>query len=101
MKTKRSHAENSALVCSLDSLWGPLSDNEVAELHGNDFWVPLVQLPGNSDSYQIEEEDLKQLICLLIWKRMEREMLDENFGLITQLEQQLDSFGSSFDEAFK
>ena len=101
MKTKKSIAEDFAQVCNLDSLRRPLSDDEVAALHGNEFKIPLPRPSDDSISYQIEEKDLRKLIYFLIWKRMEREMLDEHFGLIPQFEQQLDGYTSSFNKIFK
>ena len=61
----------------------------------------LSQPLGSSKPRQIEEEYLKQLIYLLIWKRMEREMLDKYSGLIPQFVRQLDSYTSSFDKVFQ
>ena len=101
MKTKRSPAEDFVTVCSLDALRRPLRDNEVEELYGHEFKIPLPHPSGNSNSHQIEEEYLKQLIYLLIWKQMEKEMLDENSGLISQFVRQLDSYTSSFDNVFE
>lgn len=101
MKTKRSPAEDIVPVCSLDTLRRPLSDDEIEKLYGHEFKTPLPQPLGSSKPRQIEEEYLKQLIYLLIWKRMEREMLDKYSGLIPQFVRQLDSYTSSFDKVFK
>ncbi len=101
MKIKRSPAEDFVPVCSLDTLRRPLRDDEVEELYGNEFKVPLPHPSGNSSFHQIEEEYLKQLIYLLIWKRMEKEMLDEYSGSISKFVQRLDSYTSSFDNVFE
>ena len=101
MKIEKSTVEDFAQVYDFDSLRRPLSDEEAAALYGNEFKISLPLSSADSTTYQIEEEDLRQLIYFLIWKRMEREMLDEHFGLIPQFEQQLDSYASSFDKIFK
>ena len=101
VKTKRSLAKDVVPTCSFDTLRRPLRDDEVKELYGHEFKTPLPQPSGNSKSRQIEEEYLNQLICLLIWKRMEREMLNEYSGLAPQFVRQLDSYTNSFDKVFK
>ena len=101
MKTKRSLAGDVVPTCSFDTLRRSLRDDEVKELYGHEFKTPLPRPSDNSKSRQIEEEYLNQLICLLIWKRMEREMLNEYSGLIPQFVRQLDSYTNSFDKVFK
>ena len=101
MKIKRPPAEDIVPVCSFDTLRRPLHDDEVKALYGHEFKVPLPDPSGSSSSHQFEEEYLKQLIYLLIWKRMEREMLDKYSGSISKFVQQLDSYTSSFDNVFE
>ena len=101
MKTKRSPVENLVLACDLDTLRRPLRDDEVEELYGHEFKIPLPLPSGDSNFHQIEKEYLNQLIYLLIWNRMEKEMLDEYSGLIPELVRQLDSYTSSFDNVFE
>ena len=101
MKTKKSIAEDFAHACNFESLRRPLNDDEVKALYGNDLKMPLLRKSGNSKSNQIEDRYLRQLIYLLIWRRMEREMLDERSGSIPKFEQQLDRYTSSFDKVFK
>ena len=101
MKTEKSTVEDFVQVCDFDSLRRPLSDEEAAALYGKEFKISLPRSSADSTTYQIEKEDLRQLIYFLIWKRMKQEMLDEHFGLISQFEQQLDSYTSSFDKIFK
>lgn len=101
MKTKRSPEEDFVPTCGLDTLRRPLRDDEVEELYGHEFKIPLPLPSGDSKFHQIEEEYLNQLIYLLIWNRIEKEMLDEYSGLIPELVQQLDSYTSSFDNIFE
>ena len=101
MKTKRSLAGDVVPTCRFDTLRRPLRNDEVQELYGHEFKTPLPRPSSNSKSRQIEEEYLKQLIYLLIWKRMEREMLNEYSGLIPQFVRQLDSYTNSFDKVFE
>lgn len=100
MKTERSLNEDIAPDCNTNTLRKPLHDEGMAELHGCEFKAPLTRPAGNSNSDQVEEEYLKQLVHLLIWKEMERELLDEQSGAIPQFERQLDSFARSFDRVF-
>lgn len=101
MKTERSPHEDIALDCNPGTQRKPLHDEEVTELPGYEFKATPTRPIGNSNSEKVEEGYLKQMVFLLIWKEIEKEMLDEKSGPIPQFERELDSFARSFDGAFK
>ena len=101
MKTERSPHEDIVLDCNPGMQRKPLHDEGTTELPGCEFKATLTRPIGNSNSEKVEEGYLEQMVFLLIWKEMEKEMLDEKLGPIRQFERQLDSFARSFDGAFK
>ena len=101
MKTERSPDEDIVLDRNPGMQRKPAHDEGVTELPRCEFKAPLTRPIGNSNSEKVEEEYLEQMVFLLIWKEMEKEMLDEQSGPIPQFERDLDSFARSFGGAFK
>lgn len=101
MQPEQSHAVGDASVGSLDELYRPLRSDEIAKLWGNDVTVSLPGAFGNTWATELSEELLIQLAYFLIWKKMEAGLLDEHSGIVSQFEQTLDNYSSSFDRAFK